>query len=232
MLAQSFKYLALAKLISANYDQMRDDLNKLMGTNITTRSFAEDDWGNIWNYGCWCNFQEQFNHGRGQVVDIFDEKCKQLHNGYSCSIMSAKNSGDSCVPFEVTYNSVIGSGVLGGGMTIENIQTECDNQNDPNTNYCANAACKVEGWFVVEIFQLFTGANYPDPAHQQENKADNYEWAVCLGGRMPGSADEDAVSGGGSSKACCGELPNSFPYRTQNGLRECCGDKTFNTGLY
>ena len=31
---------------------------------------------------------------------------------------------------------------------------------------------------------------------------------------------------------CCGEYPERFPYKTQNGARSCCGNKTYDSAMY
>ena len=47
--------------------------------------------------------------------------------------------------------------------------------------------------------------------------------------------DMNGGSNGGwneeSEKICCGSYPVRFPFRTMNGERACCGEKTFNTQL-
>ena len=35
--------------------------------------------------------------------------------------------------------------------------------------------------------------------------------------------------GAGTTKACCGNYPYKFPYRTMDGERGCCGEKTYMT---
>ena len=39
-------------------------------------------------------------------------------------------------------------------------------------------------------------------------------------------------TGSKSVRQCCGEYPDRFPFKTLDGLRSCCGDKTFKTGIY
>jgi len=198
----------------ADYKQMIDDF--YLTSHIGSRTITQGDMGLINEYGCWCYFQDDHGKGRGKPVDVFDELCKRLHDGYTCAIMDASDIGETCVPWEVTYNSALGSG-LGLGMDISTLRSECDSQN-PTTG-CAKWACKIEGYFVQQLVLTFTHGSTINSGNAHSS------------GFSP-DLDCPISSGVSSEKACCDEHPLRFPFKTYNGARDCCYSHTFNTNLY
>merc|ERR1711944_284283 len=95
------------------------------------RTITQADMDLINEYGCWCYFQDGYGQGRSKPLDEIDTLCKRLHDGYTCAIMDSRDLGDECVPWEVSYNSAIGSGML-IDMDIATIRQECDVQNPDN----------------------------------------------------------------------------------------------------
>ena len=45
----------------------------------------------IWNYGCWCYFQEDHGKGTGEPRNSVDEFCQALHHGYTCIMMDSNS---------------------------------------------------------------------------------------------------------------------------------------------
>merc|ERR1712127_179962 len=67
-------------------------------------------------------------------------------NEYGCWCYFEDPTGnDSCVPWEVQYLPGTGTGEV-------NLAFNCDGFNNINTAFCANCACKVEGIFVLKVF--------------------------------------------------------------------------------
>lgn len=128
----------LVQLAMANYNQMKEDYDN--GVNVQ-RTITGADMGLINEYGCWCYFQEGHYLAKSGPVDAIDVLCKRLHDGYSCAMMDAKRLGFECIPWNVPYNSAIGSGLV-VNMDLATIRQECDTQN-PNTVSCENWACKM-----------------------------------------------------------------------------------------
>ena len=61
----------------------------------------------IWNYGCWCYFQDNHGRGRGEAQNYMDEHCKVLHHGYTCIMMDADDEGDNnCNPLTHEYKKL------------------------------------------------------------------------------------------------------------------------------
>jgi len=160
-------------------------------------------------YGCWCYFSDDHGRGKGQPTDAIDEMCKILHEGYECAMRDAEDEGTTCVPWEVDYVS----GVGGNGASLAE---ECAASNAGNN--CAIRACTVEGTFVANLLDaMFSGAQI-DNAKRHSN---GFDQATTCATKKNG--------GGPANKACCGNYPDRFPFRTVGGDRKCCGTRTYNS---
>jgi len=207
----------VAQCVMASWDQMLNDYNALVPfLNATgNRALTQDQMNNINQYGCWCYFEGDHGQGRGVPVDEIDAQCKVLHDGYYCAISDAELRGETCVPWEVTYDSAIGIGL--GGIDLSNVRQECT---DTNTDLCARDACMIEGYFVGEfVLKVLDGV----PVDQDKRHVNGFEKiADC------------PISGNGmkSEKSCCGDQPLRFPFKTYDGARMCCHGHTYNTNLY
>lgn len=58
------------------------------------KTFLEE----INNYGCWCNFGDEYVNGRGAPQDFIDNECKNLVQGYRCIVIDALERGEECEP--------------------------------------------------------------------------------------------------------------------------------------
>jgi len=220
----------LAATAMANWAQIQTDVSSIL-TNHTMmynlavsasgngddadRALTQSDMAHISEYGCWCFF-ESTERGKGQPIDDIDAQCKQLQDGYFCAVQDAVDIGEVCTPWEIIYNSSIGIGL--GAITVENVVTECNAANPGDQ--CANAACKIEGWFVVGFLRKIVTGSIVNQDYRHSN----------------GFVQDDMcpLSGNGikSEKSCCGEHPMRFPFKNYDGARDCCDGHTFNTNLY
>jgi hypothetical protein len=180
------------------------------------RTITQSDMDLINQYGCWCYFQDGHGAGHGKPVDEIDTLCKRLHDGYTCIMMDSLDLGSECTPWDIDYNSAVGTGMI-QDMDIATIRAECDVQNPENG--CPNWTCKVEGYFIQQLVLYFTHGGLIDHNNRHEN------------GFNP-RVDCPTSTGIKSEKACCDEYPLRFPFKTYNGSRDCCYSKTFNTNLY
>jgi len=190
-------------------ESIRDGNNRAIQQIITGDAFD-----NINEYGCWCYLAGDHGRGHGPPVNSVDWSCKVLHNGYDCAVQDVIDStgNDTCVPWEVFYISGIGGG--------ENaLVPTCEAFND---DLCAQAACKIEGKFVLNVFNSFLGGNSLDPQYSHANGFDDR--AGCpLVGECEGA---DCLE-----KVCCGEYPVRYPFRPLGGIRGCCGQNTFDATI-
>lgn len=192
------------------------------------RALLPSNMGLINNYGCWCYFTDSVGKGKARPVDAIDTFCKTLHDGYMCILMDSADPEESdegaCVPWEIGYNSAIGSGAFPPfGLTKANLNTECDRVNPGN--FCGAATCKVEGYFVQSYFTYAIFGGLIDITKRHENGFD------------PALNCATPTGTGPSEEACCGHYPERIPYRYNGDNRDCCIDATgaghvFNPSLF
>ena len=216
----SIALAALATQANANFQAMKHMKDYFVEHNSlpqeAERTITQSDMDLINEYGCWCYFQNDHGHGRGAPVDEIDMLCKKLHDGYTCAIMDSAAQNDECVPWEIEYESALGSGMV-LGMSLETIRAECDVQNPVNN--CANWVCKIEGYFVTQLVLYFTHGGLINHSYRHANGFDPKN-------------DCPISSGVDSEKACCDDYPLRFPFKTYNGDRQCCIAQTFDANLY
>jgi len=193
--------------------------NKMCGEGRSFGSgWASKMIDSINGYGCWCYFQEEHGKGRGQPANEVDESCKWLHDGYTCILLDSEAEGDfDCVPWDVAYSGATGLGVSAGdSSSLEYaIRRTCNKNNKKNK--CGERSCKVESYFVLNLFKHFLAGVVFDPSLKHS-----------LGFFNP--KDDCPIKQGimKSDKACCGEYPLRFPYKHLNGGRKCCNGSTYN----
>merc|ERR1712178_244361 len=127
---------------------------------------TQSDMDLINEYGCWCYFQDGPGAGKGKPVDEIDTLCKRLHDGYTCIQMDSLDLGAECTPWDIDYNSAVGSGMI-QDMDIATIRAECDVQNPENG--CPNWTCKVEGYFIQQLVLYFTHGGLIDHNNRHAN---------------------------------------------------------------
>jgi len=230
MKLQAFSSALLIGFANAGFQTMKDQMTEL--TNRYIRSLIEanrpqpraisdiltgENFDRINEYGCWCYFEDDHGRGHGKPVNGIDHFCKKLADGYDCCMLDFEEAtgNDSCVPWEVQY-------LPGTGTGESNLNFNCNGFNTVNpvtqANFCANCACKVEGIFVLKVFNLFIAGGTVD---EQFSQPTFDEKAGCP--LVDGIKD--------SERACCGEHPHRFPYKPLSGERGCCGGATFDTTL-
>lgn len=200
---------------TSSLSELAHQYNELLG-NSTERGLTGQDMGLLNNYGCWCYFEENHGYGRGQPVDELDTYCKQLHDGYECIISDSVDEGTPCIPWEQTYTSAFGFG-FPSGLSQSDIDTNCDANNVADS--CSARTCKVEGWFIQQYFSYTTQGGVIDAANRHANGFDvNVSCPITQGLQ--------------SEKACCGNYPARYPYKTYDGARDCCVSHTYNTNMF
>lgn len=198
----------------AGFDQIIEDVHNLLKNNATDRTIPKEAMGIIKEYGCWCYFENDHGQGKGKPVNKIDEQCKVLHDGYECAILDGLDEGNPCTPWEVPYNSATAYGL--GFLSLGNIREECNRQNPVDS--CQSRACMVEGWFAISMFEIFVSNYHIDETAVHSNGFDPIEECPI-------------IKKGPSERECCGIYPIRFPYKTLNGDRDCCVERTYFTNL-
>jgi len=174
----------------------------------------------VGGYGCWCYIDSNHGKGKGHPVDSLDAECKQLHHNYECLIMDTESEVEGAcgvAPWEVAYEKDVSVYIAMFTMDEAALGPACDAANAGNA--CKQAVCKTEMMFSLRVSgNAITGAT--DPSFVHDNGFEPMESPSCA--THPGTKSE---------KSCCGAFPMRFPYKTFEGSRACCDDKTFDTSM-
>ena len=218
MMKNSLFLASFVGLAAANIAQLEKSFQALLEAKSTAdprlRALPAISVQNLDNYGCWCYLTEE-THGNGKGphgVNEVDSACKVLHDGYTCIMEDAIAENTVCNPWEAVYNSSI-------GIAGEKLVQECEKL---NSNPCSQRTCIVEGHFVLELFTQYLNFGQIDQSKQHAAGFNPDEECLIRHGLTYGIESE---------KTCCGSYPTRFPFKTMDGERACCGERTYNTNL-
>jgi len=183
-------------------------------------------------YGCWCYLDTNWDTAKGPVQDGLDQECKNLVSNYRCLVLDALDRGETCDPAIQDYTEY---NLFAGSQQVVNECNTNGNELVLTNSQCQIDLCIADGTFTLNLFSLMFQAggisaqNPPyDPAVAHAANTEN--------GGNPGTFDPtvecltNALSGAGrSEKACCGVYPERYPFKTFNGDKDCCGERTYTT---
>merc|ERR1712048_66080 len=190
------------------------------------------------NYGCWCRFG-QYRPYKGQAQDVVDTACKTWHQNYDCLNIDYNTDGTTPCNMDTEYNDVIVSISDPFDMATD-YATACDNANPGDA--CASEACHVDAVFIREVV-MFLADN---TLNMTLSGWYGFDGTICTGAHAaagttlvppvaPTTQNAPTTAAPGTTlnpplptTACCGAYPARFPYKTQQGARQCCNDTTFN----
>jgi len=209
------------------------------------------------NYGCWCRFG-QYRPYKGPAQDTVDQACKAWFQNYDCLNIDYNTDGTTPCDMNTEYNDVIidindpfdpttdyasACDAANGGTT----QQEQDGTvtvlppTDP-ADICKSEACHVDAVFIREVV-MFLADN---TLNMTLSGWYGFDGTICTGAHAAAgttlvppvaattqNAPTTAAPGTTlnpplPTTACCGAYPARFPYKTQQGARQCCNDTTFN----
>lgn len=193
--------IQLFKSLNPKNDIQSDRINSNCNNGVCNIHFALQP---IWNYGCWCNFDEGMMTGHGHPVNRYDEICRDFQLCSRCARLDGTKSGESCDP--VTKEYTLGSG--------PNFLAACSQTN--GNDDCAAHVCNCEQHLINQLVQLaFQNpiVHVYDPSALHSNGFDHD--ANCPVPKQPNYAAE-----------CCGTYPIRFPYGIENPNKDCCLDES------
>lgn len=175
-------------------------------------------------YGCWCLPDAEHTVegvGFGAPIDEVDGSCKRQASCYECAKMD--HEGRNCVADQVQYNYKLNVGADHNGNSIECLDEPNSGKNGAWSEKfsCRRSICECDKKLAEDLrehFHVWTREN-----HQMQGTFDPP--SQCL--KSPGQG-----MGAEGTPECCGAYPNRFPYKTQEGARMCCGDKTYDSSLF
>jgi len=202
---------------------------------------------NIFEYGCWCHFGDK-NPARGPSMDNVDGYCKQWYDSKDCVRIDNELAGTTC-DTSMQYVDAIASLPFPFDPT-HNYDTLCAAANpdgayaDAEEGACARDNCMIDAYFLRDIFNHMAFNNL----NQTLSVAFGFDTDYTCRGRSGLMASTVApfttaapvvvtTAAPGTTATpiapwqCCGSFPARFPYKTNNGARDCCVDTTFATAL-
>jgi len=215
--ASTLLFSLLCPNVLGGYSIMRQRLARMVSnssnSNGPSARFSDFQIDNFFSdihngWGCWCYFDENSGRGRGQALNEGDALCKTMQHGYEC--IQLENA--DCTPWAADYTEV------SFFVAEEAIMSTCEAANTGDN--CKINSCAVETRFVNKVYGLLNvGAFKFEDNYKHEN------------GFVP--VDGCPISPGiFSSKECCGEYPTKFPFKTNNGVRKCCGDQVYESEVW
>lgn len=167
----------------------------------------------IWGYGCWCYFGEEYDRGHGPPQNEVDAQCQSLGLCYQCAEMDLLQEGRAdCYPGMEEYNRPVRR-----DASVEGAVIACQEENQGDN--CKIYTCACETAFINKLVQNFFKGLQFDPSKKHSLGFDPV--VEC-----------PTRDGGGQEKQCCGEYPTRSPYGVNT--RACCASsgKTYNPALY
>lgn len=204
---------------------------------------------NIFEYGCWCHFGED-KPARGPSMDDVDGMCKRWYDSKDCIRIDNEIAASTC-DIAIQYEDVLATLSFPFDPT-HNYNTLCATAN-PDGNYadaeegaCARDNCEVDAYFLRAIFNhmAFNHLNHTLSVAFGFDK-DFTCRGIVANSLMPSTAAPfttampvaQTTANGGTTATpiptwqCCGAFPDRFPYKTNQGARDCCVATTFATAL-
>lgn len=181
--------------------------------------------GQFCYYGCWClpDGNHGFTKGIGKPIDNVDRSCQNQYRCYHCAQKDfGENLKHECRPektkykYELTWNP-------DNKKDVDQRDVVClDQWNNSDQESCSRAICECDRALAISL-----------RTSVQEWMVNNHQKWGTFNATEGCVKSEPNGSGNGGEEHCCGDYTNGvrFPYRDRNGQRDCCGTKTYNTGV-
>jgi len=195
------------------------------------------------NYGCWCRFN-MYKPYKGTAQDTVDEACEQWHKNYDC----LHNDFSTNTPFfrcgdDHEYVDVI-TNVEDPFLITTDYAATCAAANAGDD--CAINACHVDAVFIRHVVN-FLADNTLNMTLSGWYGFDGSACRLSSGLSLGTTGAPDAATTGAPAVVttdpaattavpmpttdCCGAYPDRFPYKLNNGARQCCIDTTYNVNI-
>merc|ERR1712179_252640 len=215
--------ILLASTAMASYDDIIKHVLTVIEEDTQVKSINVPQIAD--GYGCYCMFTDISGAGRSDPVDGVDSLCKQINDAYTC----IATEHPDCNPATVAYNKI--------SFNSNDVWNDCMMANRPTDNpLCSMKVCAAEFEFAANLAKMTTDVIKEQgfPAIMaaggpwgflisDENKHANFDFET----QCPKSTSTTY-----GEKKCCGSYPSKFPYRDQNGARQCCTDAVFNSATH
>merc|ERR1712014_108550 len=141
---------------AVNKQSSKDTLSALRTSNGDDRNVMDlFTLSNIFEYGCWCHFGDK-KPARGPSMDTVDGMCKRWYDSKDCIRIDNEDAGTTC-DISIQYEDVLASQDFPFDPTLD-YSALCNAANpdglyaDAEEGACARDNCKVDAYFLREIF--------------------------------------------------------------------------------
>jgi len=171
-------------------------------------------------YGCWClpdTDHADFTPRFGKPVDEIDMSCKKMSQCYECAKM---DHGEECDSSSIGYKYELHTDPNRPNDHWGNSITCLDNPVGKKS--CRRSICECDKKLAEDLRTNF--GFWKQGHHQTQGGFDTSACQVdrCQGGNCQARGPVE----------CCGNADEPrFPFRTNGGLRKCCGNKTYDSSL-
>lgn len=185
-------------------------------------------------YGCWClpdgieSFNGGYSQGKGKPVDEVDRSCMAQHRCWHCA---QKDYGESCHPETVKYNFQMLWDVRDKDNTDKRGIICTDEWKDGDSSKaqkanCKRSVCECDKALALKLRDQVKKNIWSTNYHAMWGGFDSEK--SCEKFQI---SEEQKLTEG--EEKCCGEYEggNRFPFKSHYGARDCCGSKTFDTGI-
>jgi hypothetical protein len=174
-----------------------------MFQNVNTTSPAMEQ---FFGYGCWCvaHGENPLLAKRGLPADEIDSVCKDHALCYECARL---DYGHKCDATQKDYTVIANQDLVTGEHYLT-----CSNE-----DVCQQTICECDKMLVEGLAKK--AHTWNEELHINKSGFNGKE--KC---ELP-----EPIHDWGQLDQCCGEYPNRAPFRSDNGNRQCCGNKTYHT---
>jgi len=171
-------------------------------------------------YGCWClpdDDHAEFTPAYGKPVDEIDASCKKMSQCYQCAKM---DHGEECNPTETGYKYELHQDPNDPTNHWKNSITCLDNWEGKKA--CRRSICECDKKLAEDLRTNF--GYWKQGHHQTQGDFDTAECQVnhCTGAGCNAKGPVE----------CCGSHDGPrFPFKTNQGQRACCGNKTYDSTM-
>lgn len=248
--------VAMANDLSETFSNAMNSASSQQAAASALRSSGDDrnvmdlfTLSNIFEYGCWCHFGDD-KPARGPSMDNVDGFCKQWYDSKDCIRIDNEDAGTTC-DISIQYNDAIASLPFPFDPTHD-YAALCNAANldadyaDADEGACARDNCAVDAYFLRDIFNHMAFNNLNHSLSVSFGFDTDYTCrGIVANSLMPSTAApfttaapvaQTTAMGGTTATPiptwqCCGSFPSRFPYKTNQGARDCCNGATFATAL-
>lgn len=171
----------------------------MLAYKLSAYGYNSVSFTDVLSSGCWCNLINNYNKQHGHPVGAMDTACRAHSHCYKCMTMDY-----ACTEAQNAYQVF---------LDTRTDEFTCERNDDP----CALNACQCD---VELVNNLVLAAG--DDSNQIASLTE-------YGGFDASVQCVSSGAGGNKPDQCCGEYPKRFPFFSNDGRRDCCAGKTYNT---